>query len=218
MRQTAIDVDIPGRLLGIVVLTGGLLAGSPHAFAQAVLKPPAGNRIFLTTKGAGTQDYICLPTTTGDNTTAWTFERPQATLSIGIDHNTIQAAQHFLSTVPGQTLVADAACVESGAGARQLCPSWQSPFDQSQVWGEKIASENAGSGSDCPNNGSIPCLLLKSVATTNGQFGGRGVFGAVTFIERSKTSGGMPPTTVCRTGQIAQVPYTADYLFYQAAP
>jgi hypothetical protein len=58
----------------------------------------------------------------------------------------------------------------------------------------------------------IPWLLLGVVSAD-----GLGVFQRTTFIQRLNTVGGNAPTapgTV--TGQIASVPYTAEYLFYQA--
>lgn len=57
----------------------------------------------------------------------------------------------------------------------------------------------------------IPWLLLEAVRTE-----GPGVFGRTTFIHRVNTSGGKAPSadgTV--VGQIARVPYTADYFFYR---
>ena len=59
---------------------------------------------------------------------------------------------------------------------------------------------------------SIPWLSLTGVAD------GPGVFQKVTFIQRLNTVGGNAPSTPGSTiGQEAKVPYTADYLFYQAA-
>ena len=117
--------------------------------------------------------------------------------------------------MPGRAPTASPGCTESGAGAQQYCPTWQSPFDQSAVWGTKIASENAGTSADCPNSGSIACLLLKAVTTSKGPFPD-GLFVRTTYIQRADTEGGSPPTTSCITGQLAQVPYTAEYRFYAA--
>ncbi|HKW11731.1 MAG TPA: DUF3455 domain-containing protein [Gemmatimonadaceae bacterium] len=46
---------------------------------------------------------------------------------------------------------------------------------------------------------------------------GHGLFARVTFIQRLNTAGGLAPATAGTTiGQEARVPYTADYLFYDA--
>ena len=57
----------------------------------------------------------------------------------------------------------------------------------------------------------IPWLLL------NGFPEGPGIFEKVAFIQRLNTVGGNAPSTAGTViGQEARVPYTADYLFYQA--
>ena len=207
------------RLLAMGLVLVGLLAASLHTSAQDMpantpvgITAPAGNMLVLKTRGTGTQDYVCLPSATGG---AWTFERPQASLFVTAGGFTFEAAEHFLSAVPKPITVPDPACTASAAGGQEYCPTWRSPLDQSAVWGEKVASIAAGSSADCPNTGAIACLLLKSVATSNGQ-SDHGLFAAVTFIARADTEGGNAPATSCRIGQIAQVPYGADYLFYEA--
>lgn len=58
---------------------------------------------------------------------------------------------------------------------------------------------------------SIQWLSLTAVPSGNGLFAG------VTFIQRLNTAGGLAPATAGTTiGQEARVPYTADYLFYDA--
>lgn len=60
----------------------------------------------------------------------------------------------------------------------------------------------------------IPWLRLMAVRTE-----GPGIFGDTTFIQRVNTSGGKAPSadgTVI--GQVARVPYTADYFFYKETP
>jgi hypothetical protein len=57
----------------------------------------------------------------------------------------------------------------------------------------------------------IPWLLLSAVRTE-----GSGIFADTTFIQRVHTSGGKAPAedgTVI--GQVARVPYTADYFFFR---
>ncbi len=208
--------SIVGALIAAIPAAAtSLQARAQAASVPTAITPPAGNVLLLKTRGVGTQDYICLPAMLG--VTAWTFERPQASLSVTVGGVPLEAAEHFLDVVPGQTLAASPGCTESGASAQQFCPTWRNPLDQSAVWGSKIASENAGTSPDCPNTGSIACLLLKSVGNTSGLFK-TGLFGNVTYIVRANTAGGSPPTTACHTGQVAQVPYSADYSFFTAKP
>jgi Protein of unknown function (DUF3455) len=57
----------------------------------------------------------------------------------------------------------------------------------------------------------IPWLRLKAVASE-----GPGIFHDVTFILRLYTSGGIAPTTPGTTvGELARVPYSAEYYFYR---
>jgi len=63
-----------------------------------------------------------------------------------------------------------------------------------------------------PDATSIPWLLLK--ATSNQ---GPGLFGAVTFIQRINTKGGVAPIAPgTQIGALADVPYTTEYYFYRA--
>lgn len=58
---------------------------------------------------------------------------------------------------------------------------------------------------------SIQWLSLSGVGS------GHGLFARVTFIQRLNTAGGLAPATAgAAIGQEARVPYTADYLFYDA--
>jgi uncharacterized protein (TIGR03118 family) len=59
----------------------------------------------------------------------------------------------------------------------------------------------------------IPWVLLRGVATT-----GPGIFADTTFVQRVNTSGGRAPSTNgAVVGQVARMPYTADYFFYREA-
>ena len=85
-------------------------------------------------------------------------------------------------------------------------PTWQA-LDGSSVKGAKVASAAA------PIPGAIPWLLLTAVA-----HGGSGVTSYVTSIQRLSTTGGVAPATGCdatTVGATAQVPYTAQYYFYE---
>jgi hypothetical protein len=59
----------------------------------------------------------------------------------------------------------------------------------------------------------IPWLLLSAVpASTEGP----GIFANTTYIQRVNTSGGKAPSAAGDfAGQVARVPYTADYYFYR---
>jgi hypothetical protein len=57
----------------------------------------------------------------------------------------------------------------------------------------------------------IPWVLLKAVSTE-----GPGIFADTTFIQRVHTTGGKAPSVNGTfVGQVARVPYTADYFFYR---
>jgi uncharacterized protein (TIGR03118 family) len=61
------------------------------------------------------------------------------------------------------------------------------------------------------NSNAIPWVRLEAVRTE-----GPGVFAHTTFIQRVHTTGGKAPSTDGTVvGQVARVPYTADYFFYR---
>jgi hypothetical protein len=159
------------------------------------LTVPAGHRLFLLGHATGTQQYICLPTSSG---VAWTLFGPQATLFSKEDH---QIVTHFLSPNP-----------DEGGMARA---TWQHSRDSSTVWAQRIATSSDPHfvGSDA-----IPWLLLQVVGAEEGPTGGHRLTGT-THIQRIHTSGGQAPISGCTqtadVGKSALVPYTADYLFYQ---
>jgi hypothetical protein len=92
-------------------------------------------------------------------------------------------------------------------GTHFIGPTWQGN-DGSSVAGAKVAGAVVDASS-------VPWLLLK--ATTHGAESGR--FDDVTSIQRLSTVGGNAPSDGCdasHVGSIAQVPYTAEYVFYRA--
>lgn len=167
-----------------------------------IIKVPAGNTAFLKGYATGTQNYICMPSSTG---LAWKFLGPQATLFITFRWFNGEVRQqittHFLSPNPE----------EAGTPARA---TWQSSLDTSVVWAKKIEESND------PNfvaPGAIPWFLLQETGTQRGPTGGS-LLAQTTFIQRINTTGGVVPTTSCtEAGTIQFVPYTADYLFYRAS-
>ena len=182
----------------------------PNLVTSSTITPPAGNSLFLTTRGVGTQGYVCLPK---DGAASWTVNnaRPEATLFANIFGEPVQVITHFLSpntnpSIPGP--------IPFGS------VTWQSSFDSSKVWAQKFSSVPAGSEASCPNAGAIDCLLLQSIGTEKGPTGGK-FMTKTTFIQRLNTKGGSAPATGCSVagdvGHQALVPYSADYLFFRKA-
>ena len=91
-------------------------------------------------------------------------------------------------------------------GTHYAGPTWES------VKGSKVIAARVDS-MDSPDPNAIAWLLLKGV-----DHEGNGVFGSVTYIQRINTQGGKapaaPPTAA---GQEASIPYTAAYVFFEAA-
>jgi hypothetical protein len=92
-------------------------------------------------------------------------------------------------------------------GKHYAGPTWEAD-DGSKVVGEVTGRQ------DSPDSGAIPWLVLRAKSTA-----GQGVFTPTTSIQRLRTSGGKAPATGCdpaNAGQLARVPYRAEYLFYVA--
>lgn len=91
---------------------------------------------------------------------------------------------------------------KSGAG-----PAWQAT-DGSTVVGEVVASGSAPGG--------VPWLVLRAKAHA-----GAGMFAGVSYVTRTGTKGGLPPSGGCdaaHAGHSARVPYRATYSFFAAPP
>ena len=165
-----------------------------------VIQVPAGNKAFFEGHAVGTQNYSCLPSSTG---VAWTLFGPQATL---FDDDVKQVMTHFLSPNPFDN-----------AGAGMPRATWQHSRDTSTVWGLLVP----GASSTDPHfvaPGAIPWLLLQVVGAQDGPAGGDKLT-PTTYIQRLNTSGGVAPSTGCTlstdVGKRALVPYTADYFFFR---
>lgn len=161
------------------------------------LDVPEGHRPFLLGHASGTQNYLCLPSSSG---IAWTLFGPQATL---FNDDETQIITHFLSPSPD----------EDGTAR----PTWQHSRDTSTVWAMVIMS------STDPNfvkPDAIPWLLLEVVEADFGPTGGHRLT-ETTYIQRVHTSGGIEPATGCadatNIGNTALVPYKTDYIFYKAS-
>lgn len=104
---------------------------------------------------------------------------------------------------PVATLSADAN--NSGeVGIHYSGPTWESNS------GSKVTSKRLAGCT--PDSTAIPWLLLQTVSAT-----GPGIFSSVTYIQRVNTTGGLAPDVPGSiVGELAQVPYTAEYFFYRA--
>jgi hypothetical protein len=102
---------------------------------------------------------------------------------------------------PSATLFADAGG-NGVIGIHFAGPTWQS-VSGSRTVGTVLQR--------CiPDQSSIPWLLLGAVSS------GPGIFHDVTSIQRLNTVGGNAPLNAgTSVGEIANVPYTADYFFYR---
>ena len=74
-----------------------------------------------------------------------------------------------------------------------------------------VASRDAGVSVD---PAAVDWLRLKADSTTAGADGDR--LAGTTYIQRIHTVGGVAPAGVPRAGASAEVPYTADYVFFKA--
>ncbi len=179
-----------------------------------LITPEEGNSAFLVGHAIGTQGYVCLPTSVGASTAAWTVTaRPEATLFLNPGGQSFQIITHFLS--PNENPNDPTRPVPFGNA------TWQSSFDSSRVWAQVLHGNVVpadASEPSCPNTGSIPCLLLETVGSLEGPMGGT-MLSKTSFVQRLNTNGGSAPTEGCFTasdvGKQALVPYTADYFFYR---
>jgi hypothetical protein len=200
------DRNVSGIALSarVAVLAVALAVSSPQpARADKVTPPPvpgnleveAGNKAYLEGHAIGTQNYICLPTTTGF---AWILFGPQATL---FRDNDKQIITHFLGPNPDE--------------AGTLRATWQHSADTSSVWARAI-QPSTDPAFVAP--GAIPWLLLEVVGREDGPTGGDKL-SETTFIQRLNTAGGVAPPTGCAAstdvGQRVFVPYEADYFFFR---
>jgi hypothetical protein len=108
------------------------------------------------------------------------------------------------------TLKAPAATLYNGGGnvvgTHYGGPTWESN-NGSKVIGLRLKSV------DSPDPDAIPWLLLQGV-----RHEGHGMFSAVTYIQRIDTQGGKAPAEApTAEGLETSVPYSATYVFYEAA-
>ena len=108
---------------------------------------------------------------------------------------------NWVFVAPSATLYADPG-YHAQVAIHYAGPTWQSTSG-SKVVGIRLAGCT-------PNSTAIPWLKLGAVSSQ-----GPGVFDGVSFIQRVNTIGGLaPPAAGTTVGQIANVPYAAEYFFY----
>ena len=85
-------------------------------------------------------------------------------------------------------------------------PTWEAR-DGSTVVGKRDAGVPGAPGA-------VDWLRLKATSTAAGFDGDR--LAGTTYIQRIHTVGGVAPAGACAAGASAEVPYTADYVFFRA--
>jgi hypothetical protein len=175
------------------------------ANAAKVTPPPVptdlqllpGHHAFLVGHAVGTQNYVCLPSGGGVKFVLFT---PQATL---FSDNDKQVTTHYFSPNPSQ----------NGA----IRATWEHSRDTSTVWGAVLLQTDMSSDSNFVAPGAIAWLKVTVVGAMDGPTGGDRLSGT-TFIHRVNTVGGLAPPEGCTgpsdVGNVAFVPYAADYFFY----
>ena len=102
---------------------------------------------------------------------------------------------------PSATLYADAG-MHAVVATHFAGPTWRSTSGSTVV--------GAVAQRCTPDAGAIPWLLLAATSSS-----GPGVFEGTTFIQRLSTAGGLAPSAPgTSVGEVAEVPYTAEYVFY----
>ena len=209
-EQKTVMIARVRKLFAAALVLGSALAMAVPALAEDIT-PPVGNTQFLSTHAVGTQGYICLPQDTG---AAWNFNgaRPEATLFQKFFGHDVQVITHFLSPDTNPNKIAPDPLPFGNA-------TWQSSFDSSKVWAQKVKFIPAGTDPTiCPNDGAIDCLLLQSIGSLQGPSGGN-FLTKTTFVQRLNTKGGSAPADGCSVssdvGKQRLVPYSADYIFFR---
>ena len=90
-------------------------------------------------------------------------------------------------------------------GIHGMGPHWTSKS------GSKVKAARVPDTGCRPDPTAIEWLLLKKTEAT-----GPGIFGNVTYIQRTNTTGGLAPSEPGTLNELREVPYTAEYYFYRA--
>ena len=151
---------------------------------------PANQRLRFKTQAYGVQIYECTAPTATANVFTWRFQAPYATLG---------------NNVPDRAPVG----VHYGGILNDRTPGpWWELFT-----GDGETAVRAAVAAQVANSGTIPSLLLNIVERA----GSDPILDGSSTIVRYNLTGGLMPTTPCRLGQEANVPYTATYAFFGAA-
>lgn len=190
-------------LLAVVIVVAMTMPALADNIIVPALPPdlapvPVGSKVFLVGHAFGTQNYICLPTSTGF---AYSLFTPQATLFDGTD----QIITHFFSVNPNPD--------DKGA----IRATWQSSQDSSRIWAKTVVN-GSSTNSNFVEAGAVAWLTLQVVGHLDGPAGGDKL-SSTTTVQRLNTHGGLAPTTGCSSladvGTRAFMPYTADYFFFR---
>ena len=149
------------------------------------LKVPAGASIITHVYAKGVQQYVCSQDSKDTTHYLWVFVAPKADLYSDTDYHKL-VGKHYLNA--------------------EKKPTWKLK-DESTISGLKLKSVKAS------DSLSVPWLLLKAITPE-----GTGQATAITYIQRINTRGGNSPVIIGsppRNGQLLEVPYTAEYLFYK---
>ena len=110
----------------------------------------------------------------------------------------------WVFVAPAAVLYANAG-YDGEVGTHYAGPTWESNSG-SKVVGKRLQGCT-------PDPTAIPWLLLQKVTSD-----GPGIFHRVTYIQRVNTVGGIAPSGAGSfTGEVREVPYTAEYYFYRAS-
>jgi hypothetical protein len=104
-----------------------------------------------------------------------------------------------------------------GANGKLLATHFGGPTWQARD-GSRVMATLDGNGTITVDPTAIPWLRLRATSTSAGADGDR--LAGTTYIQRIQTTGGLAPAPeTCNggtVGNVAQIPYTADYAFWKA--
>jgi hypothetical protein len=193
--------------IGLTVTMGVQAAHAEQITVPAVpgnLNVDEGNEVFLVGHGVGTQNYVCVPSTTSASGFAFSLFTPEATL---FNKEGKQLITHFFSPNSDPTVKPP----EAGT----IRVTWEDSRDSSRVWAMLLEQST---DERFVQKDAVAWLKLQTVGTDEGTTG-PGRLTKVTFIQRLNTAGGLAPKSGCSTfedlGRRVFVPYSADYFFYQ---
>jgi hypothetical protein len=90
-------------------------------------------------------------------------------------------------------------------GIHGVGPHWTSKS------GSRVKASRVPNTGCRPDPAAIEWLLLKQTEAT-----GPGIFGKVSYIQRTNTTGGLAPSEPGALNELREIPYTAEYYFYRA--